>query len=146
MSIMNSTLKINLKPLIICTIILLQAFQQGCKEMDEHSPIQAGGDAPQPITNPIIKNLPGGAVVSYDLPQDKQMLYAKALYEIRPGIVREAKSTYYSNSLPLEGFGSEGDYDVKLISVGRNNNESTPSSSMYNPSRHPSRPCFLPLT
>jgi hypothetical protein len=104
-----------------------------CKE-DTHTPINSGSEAPARIQNPVVENLAGGAKITYALPEGtKSVLYVQAEYQIRPGVVREAKSSYYTNSLVVDGFGQSGEYEVKLYTVGRNEKRSEPVSVKINP-------------
>ena len=109
----------------------------GCKEEGRIDFIDDAAPAPPQVTEVTVDNRPGGAVLRYQLPLDKNLLYVRAEYEIKPGIVRETKSSYYKDSLKLEGFGEPGTYDVRLYSVGRNNKESNPYVVQINPSTAP---------
>src|SRR5690606_3954337 len=110
---------------------------QACKDEPEHTPISQNDDKPQGIANPQVKNLPGAAQISYELPQSKGLLYVKAVYEIRPGVTREAKASFYTNSIDIEGFAKEGEYDVSLYTVGRNEQHSEPVVVKVTPSTPP---------
>jgi len=119
---------------VIFSIMIL--LIPACKE-DAHSPLDKGGEAPKPVLNPVAEALPGSAIISYQLPEDKNFLYVKAQTEIRKGIIREEKASYYTNSLLIDGFGDTTEYTVNLISVGRNNMESTPVSVNVKPKTPP---------
>src|SRR5690606_32541736 len=108
----------------IITLTFLMCLQ-GCQE-ETHDPINGDGGMPASITSATVENLPGGARIRYNVPHDKSLLYVKALYEIRPGVEQEAKSTFYTNTIEVNGFGRAGTYPVKLVSVGRNGEESQP--------------------
>jgi hypothetical protein len=60
-------------------------------------------------------------------------MYTKAVYEAPNGVPREAKSSLYTDSLILEGFGDTETHDVELISVGKNTKESEPIVRSFNP-------------
>jgi hypothetical protein len=81
-------------------------------------------DAPAPAkldpTTVSVKNLPGKSVVKYQLPDDANLLYVKAVYESAPGVAREAKASVFVDTLLLEGFYAAGDYPVELFCVGKN--------------------------
>lgn len=100
-----------------CFIIL---FCSKCKEEDRLDHYATGAGAPPPVTNVKIVNTPGGALITYDLPKDPNLSYVKAVYEIQPGVFNEAKSSYYTDSLVLAGYGDTSLHEVKLYSVGRN--------------------------
>lgn len=103
--------------------IVASVLLHGCKE-DENNKPSLIGDKPEQVTNIEIVSLPGAAEISYKIP--KHAVYVVAEYEIRPGIKRDAKSSKYKNSLTIEGFSMEGDFDVKLYAVGEGEVKSDP--------------------
>ena len=82
--------------------------------------------APASVTKPIVTNTAGGAIISYDLPDDEDLLYVKAIYSLVGGVVAETKASVYSNKLEIAGFGDSSERDVHLYAVDRSGNESTP--------------------
>lgn len=108
------------------------ALLQACKE-DIHTPVNQETKAPASLIDPKVENLPGAAKISYNLPEDKSLLYVKAVYQIKPGVIKEAKSSYYSSSLLVDGFGDTQEHEVKLYSVGRNDKLSDPVTVKVNP-------------
>lgn len=74
---------------------------------------------PANVTNVTVEPLPGAARISYELPLDKNLRYVKAVYEIRPGVEKESISSLYANSLIVDGFADEKEYQVKLYSVSK---------------------------
>lgn len=123
-------------------ILLLSAAIYACKDADMHMPINGEGNAPPPVKNPVVENLPGGAVVTYELPDEKNLLYVLAEYEIRPGVSRQAKSSNYINRLTIDGFGKTGEFEVKLYSVGRNEKMSEPITVKVQPETPPIHEAF----
>ncbi len=115
------------------TFLILMALVYGCRE-DEIT-VQQDDSAPAPaqISDIAVTNLPGGAILKYKLPNDDNLLYVKAEYEIRPGVTQQAKTSYYANTIIVEGFGAEGEYQVKLYSVGRNEKLSEPVIQTIHP-------------
>ena len=135
------------KLLFIKYPILILAFLiglLGCQE-ETHKPINGNAGKPAPLTAATVENLPGGARIRYDVPGDKSLLYVKALYEIRPGVEQEAKSTFYTNTIEVNGFSRAGTYPVKLISVGRNGEESQPLVVTVEPTTPPLQQAFNSL-
>lgn len=120
--------------LLISFLLLFIAF--GCEE-DNHTPVSQGGEVPSQISDLILESLPGAAKISYKLPFDNSLLYVKARYEIRPGVPREIKSSFYANSLIVDGFGDTTEYKVNLVTVGRNTLESDPVVVTVKPLRSP---------
>jgi len=108
-----------------------------CKEEGRVDFIDDNAPAPGQVTNVTVENRAGGAVLKYMLPIDKNLLYVRAEYEIKPGMIRETKSSYFKDSLVIEGFGTPGIYDVKLYSVGKNEKESAPYIAQINPTLPP---------
>lgn len=98
----------------------------GCKEEGRIDHIDGKAPAPAQVTEVAVRNTPGGAVLTYQLPEDKNLLCVRAEYEIQPGVIREIKSSYYKDSLVLEGFGDTREYGVNVYSVGKNGKSSEP--------------------
>lgn len=119
---------------------------QGCKEEDEKRPFNANDQAPQPVTNVRVESLPGGARITYDRPKDENLLYVKAEYAIRDGVVREAKASYYLNSLTVDGFPDTSAHEVKLYAVSRGEHASEPVTVEVHPLTPPVVEVFHSLT
>ncbi|MFB2117794.1 DUF4959 domain-containing protein [Parapedobacter sp. 2B3] len=127
-----------MKNSIIYIIILLTSMLWiGCQEEGRIDFMDDTAAAPGQVTNVTVENKPGGAVLKYMLPVDKNVLYVRAEYEIKPGVIRETKSSYFKDSLVLEGFGTTDTYDVRLYSVGKNEKESAPFTVQINPTTAP---------
>lgn len=116
---------------------LLLAIYTGCKEEGRIDHIDNSYPAPAQVTDVRIRNTAGGAVLKYNTPTDENLLYVRAEYEIHPGVVRETKSSYYKDSLVLEGFGDTRTYEVKLYSVGKNEKVSKPVTVRVSPETAP---------
>jgi hypothetical protein len=123
-----------MKKIIYITYIFLMTFiGYSCKEQERLDQIDDSAPAPAPVTivgTPIAK--PGGAVIKYSVPVDKNLLGVKAVY-VRNGETIETKASLYTDSLTLVGFGDTNTYDVNLYSVGRNGKLSVPVSVSVTP-------------
>src|SRR5690554_3177325 len=86
-----------------------------CVKMDNPY-IDKEASAPANVRDVTVENRPGGAVITYTLPDDPNLAYVKAVYEIRPGVLREAKSSLYIDTLELVGFGDTNEYPVNIYS------------------------------
>lgn len=95
-----------------------------CKE-DVHTPINKDGSAPDPVREVQVENMPGAAKISYDLPDSKNLLYVKAVYEIGEK-QKEVRASYYKNELMVEGFPDTTRHEVRLYAVSRGEKESEP--------------------
>lgn len=89
--------------------------------------------APASITDPVVENTAGGAIISYNLPNDEDLLYVKAAYILTGGIIAEVKASVYSNTLEIEGFGDSLERDVLLYAVDRSGNQSESVSVKVTP-------------
>ncbi len=114
-----------MKQLVFFLAILGIAAMSGCKKK-ELGPIKNDGKAPGPVSNVTVENQPGAAVLTYSIPSDPDLLYVKAKYTGRDGVVREFKSSYYQNSIRLDGFEKPENYTVELVAVDEGENKSTP--------------------
>jgi hypothetical protein len=84
------------------------------------------GDAPNPVQNVTWKPTPGGAIFYYDLPDNEDLLYVKAVYSRDEGVQSESRSSIYADSLVVEGFGDTQQKNVSLYAVDRSGNLSAP--------------------
>lgn len=106
---------------------------QRCAEEGRLDFIYDSGEAPMQVSNITVKNTVGGATLHYKINNDDKLDYVKAVYEIKEGVFKESKSSIYSDSLLLEGFGETKEYKVKVYSVGKNNKASEPVLITVNP-------------
>lgn len=68
----------------------------------------------------------GGAIISYNLPEDSSILFVKAVYvNSQNNEVFKVASTY-NRKIEIDGFNDESTHKVKLYSVGKNKKESEP--------------------
>lgn len=108
--------------LLTVTVVLLVS----CAKTDRLDHLDMSKPAPAQVFDVVVQATPGGAVIKYKLPDDPNLAYIKAVYEVRPGTVQEARASRYYDTIRVEGFGHMLDHTVKLISVGRNEKESDP--------------------
>lgn len=125
-------------------IVILAALWQGCTK-ETNAYIDSKAPAPAQISDLKVAATPGGAIITYNIPKDPNIFYVKAEYEIQPGVFREAKSSYYTDTLALVGFGDTLSHEVKIYSVGRNQKESKPISVKVRPLDPPVRSAFETL-
>lgn len=81
---------------------------------------------PQSVDNIVVDNIAGGAKLLYQLPNEEDLLYVKALYELPNGQSGITKTSVFSNSMLIKGFGKSQKRTIQLISVDRSRNESQP--------------------
>lgn len=128
----------------LCLVCVL--FVYSCKENTRIDFIDTNGDPPAQVSNIVIENTPGGAILKYNLQSDANLLYVKAVYEIKPGVFKESKASVFSDTLRLEGFGDTEEREVKLYSVGRNAKVSEPTIIKVKPLSPPVSLAFEDLS
>ena len=97
-----------------------------CAKEGRLDPANPDTPAPMQVSEVKVNATPGGSILTYKLPQDANLAYVKAVYEIQPGVFREAKSSRYTDTLRLVGFGDELVHPVKVYSVAANEKTSEP--------------------
>jgi hypothetical protein len=107
-------------------------YVSGCKEEGRLDHIDGSTPAPAPVTLEKVTNKPGGAVIRYSIPRDKNLLGVKVVYT-RNGEVCESKVSKYTDTLVVEGFGNTAPQEVMLYSVGVNEKLSEPVPVEINP-------------
>lgn len=105
-------------------VLILIGIGFHCQK-DQNAPIDKAGAAPGAVKNPIVKNLPGGAEITYTLPSDENLLYVKAEYEVN-GVKKDAKASFFKKSLVIDGYGDTLEHKVTLYAVSRGEVKSTP--------------------
>ncbi|WP_346859956.1 DUF4959 domain-containing protein [uncultured Draconibacterium sp.] len=120
------------KLIFLFAITGVLAFFSGCEEIVKE-PLFKDSVAPGPVTNATVLNLPGSAMISYNLPNDDDLLYVKAEYTLASGMKVESKSSNYINSILVEGFGDTTEKTITLTAVDRSENQSTPVTVKVNP-------------
>jgi hypothetical protein len=113
-------------------------YISGCKEEGRLDHIDDSTPAPARVTDVQVTNTPGGALIRYKIPNDKNLLGVKVVYT-RNGEVCESKASKYIDSLVVEGFGDTAPQEAQLYSVGMNEKLSEPVPVSINPLTPPVR-------
>ncbi|ACU02934.1 MULTISPECIES: DUF5000 domain-containing lipoprotein [Pedobacter] len=116
---------------ILTLFMLVSVVMSSCKE-ETLKPLYGEKGAPKPVTNASVENIAGGAIISYTLPDDANLLYVKAEYE-RQGKMVVSKSSFYKKSVLIEGLGDTNPREVKLYAVGTGEEASAPIKVTINP-------------
>jgi hypothetical protein len=121
-----------LKVMLLALPLLLSMFScqktEGFNEVVTHDKTK-----PLPVTSTKVENYSGGAVISYSLPNSENLLYVLAEYKINDKVFRQSKSSYYRDTIRVEGFQKEGEYEVTLYAVSRADVKSDPVTVKVNP-------------
>jgi len=131
-----------MKKIIYIALICAATAFFGCEKNNRMDFTDPNAPAPAPVTNVKVTANPGGAILTYKIPVDPNLSYVKAVYEIQPGVFREAKSSTYVDTLSLVGFGDTKSHEVKIYSVGKNEKESSPVSITVSPLTPPVKSIF----
>lgn len=96
-----------------------------CSE-EKYTSATDSDQAPGPVSNVKVDPRPGGARISYSLPDDESLRYVRAEYNIRTDFARETKASLYNDNLIVDGFPDTVEYEVKLYAVSKGEHASTP--------------------
>lgn len=124
-----------MKRILIYSLIVLAGIFQACKEEMVGQPA-TDSTAPGQLTDVQIENIAGGAIFTYKLPIDEDLLYIEAQYE-RNGKTTDMKASCFESSLKLEGYADTEEHEVKLYAVDRSMNYSAPVVVKIKPEENP---------
>ncbi|WP_298648081.1 DUF5000 domain-containing lipoprotein [uncultured Proteiniphilum sp.] len=116
----------------ILMIFIVLCMPRCSDEVWRGIPTNENTPAPPRVTDIQTVSTPGGAKISYTLPKSENLLYVMAEYSLRDKVIQK-KSSYYSNSLSIEGFPDTRNYDIKLYSVSRDGVKSSPVNVTITP-------------
>lgn len=121
-------------PILLCVLIFSITGITSCKKSDgDRKPLSNDKTKPGPVTNVKVKNFNGGAILSYTLPDNENLLYVVAEYKINDKVVRQTKSSYFLDTIRVEGFQKSKDYTVTLHAVTRAEVKSDPVEITVHP-------------
>ncbi|MFA5327673.1 MAG: DUF5000 domain-containing lipoprotein [Prolixibacteraceae bacterium] len=112
-----------MKNYIYLLIFFLGSILLSC-EVDPIGQISTDSVAPGAVSNVKVENIAGGAILTYTLPDDEDLLYVKAVYSLKDGVTSEVKASLYTDTLVVKGFGDTKVRSVSLIAIDRSKNES----------------------
>lgn len=128
----------NFRTIVYTAFILLgMMLNEGCQSDVLNGPIENNTEKPGMVTNIHVENKSGAALLTYTLPTTPDLHYVKAEYEIRPGVKREAVSTFYTNQLLVDGFHSTEEQEITLYTVNRSEVKSDPIKLKVKPLKSP---------
>jgi hypothetical protein len=110
---------------------MIHAFSS-CKE-DVIGQYPTDKTPPQPIRNPQVTNFAGGSTITYQLPDETDLLYVRTRFTLPNGEKQDIKTSVFSNRLTVKGFARSQEYALELIAVDQSQNESTPVEVKIHP-------------
>lgn len=104
----------------IATIIFLTA-SMSCSKDDQ-------GDTTPPDVLTVVSVTPtnGGGIITYDLPNDNDVLYVRAVYTNTNGVEVSRASSSYNNHIEVSGLNQTTPLTITLYVVDENYNQSAP--------------------
>ena len=84
-----------------------------------------------------IKDLSGTSCIYYERPNDRNLKYVQAVYTLTDGTERKFNASYFTDSVVVDGFPKEGEYEVKLYSVSYAEKRSEPIVVKVHPEQPP---------
>ena len=123
--------------LMLAMVPLLFWVGTSCED-EPRGPLVKDSTPPEPISQETVrvKNLPGGAQITYDIPADEDLLYVEVRYKRNEKLV-VTRSSVYKDTLLVEGLYSTEPQEVELLTVDRSENRSTPVKVTITPREPP---------
>lgn len=112
---------------------LLMLLMNACGDSEFREPTGPSGPAPLQISEVQIINRGGKATITYALPNDPSFLYVQAKYTLANGRNMDVKSSYFTDSLVVEGFADTAEHQIALYSVSRKGVSSEPVMATVKP-------------
>lgn len=126
--------KINKNKVSILMLLMVLVGMSACKRDDgDREPASTDKTKPGVVTNIKVQNLNGAANITYTLPNSSNLLYVLAQYNINDKTQRQTKSSYYTDTVKVDGFAESKDYTVTLWAVSRANVMSDPVTVTVHP-------------
>lgn len=123
--------------IISCLALLLAAVVfTSCTE-DELGPFFNDGTPPPAVTEVQVENMPGGAKISYKVPEDKDVLLVEAKYKLDNGNEVYARSSIFNNFVIIEGLRKAESQQVEIFTVDKSGNKSSGQSVTIEPTTSP---------
>ena len=120
--------------ILYSTLALSVICMASCQKKDDYrTPDSSDKTKPGIVTKVTVKNFKGGAVLTYALPDNNNLLYVVADYKINGTVARQTKSSFFLDTIRVDGFQYSKDYTVTLHAVTRANIQSDPVTVTVHP-------------
>lgn len=107
-----------------------------CSEI-EKNPIESDLVAPDPVSNIVVENISGGAILTFELPKERDILCVEAQYKLSNGEIYKTRSSFLKNNIKIEGYLETTEQLIDLYTVDRSENYSDVISVTINPHTPP---------
>lgn len=118
--------------LTVCLFFIVNACDE--KKLE---PITASMGKPAQVTDIQVKTVPGGAIISYKIPNVEDILGVKVIYKLGSGKTYEASSSFYENKLEILGYNDTLSHEVELYTYNRAQELSDPVKVTFTPLESP---------
>lgn len=123
--------KINYYFTAIVAVLLLNTQCDGAPNWDNEI---TDAVPPGPVSNVNVENINGGAIITYSLPSDNDLMAVKAIYTFREGgEIMESYSSASTDSIKLVGFPDTQERTIQLVAIDKSKNESEPVTTTIKP-------------
>lgn len=116
--------------------LLLIGGLLSCGEEQVRGPLYFDNIPPSPVSDVQVTNLPGGAKLTFKVPDDEDVILVEASYK-RGGKDVRTSTSIFNNELIIEGFKAAENIQVSLVAVDRSDNRSTPVTVSVSPLKAP---------
>ena len=117
---------------LIITIVLAVIFFFACEDVNRGPTEPTEPWNPGPLTEYAVTPINGGAIITYTIPNDPDIMYIMAEYE-RNGEIFTEKSSVYKNSLTIEGLHRVNSVKATLYKVNKFEQRSEPLEVEFEP-------------
>ena len=125
-------------------LVMFFVLAVSCKE-DRIGQTPTDGTSPSSITDVRIEATPGGAVITYKLPNESDISYVYCEYKSK-GETHSERSSVYSNKVEIMGLPDMSPRDFTLYLVDHSENRSVAYTGSFTPLEPPYQTIFKSLT
>lgn len=111
-----------MKNILFLLSLALGLVMAGCGKFEHKSLFD--DEAPNPVTDVTVENTHGGAILSYKVPKGSNLMYVEANVTDSKGRKRQFKTSFYDNSIEIEGMSDTSPREVTLYAVSRSGKKS----------------------
>lgn len=128
--------RFHMKAIDLLLAVLVALFFYSCEEK-QLEPINESKGKPAPVSDVVVMYAPGGAIISFKLPADDDVLAVKAVYTLSNGQKREAITSFYGDNILIEGYNDTNEHEALLYTVSRSQVLSDPVLVKFTPQESP---------
>lgn len=116
----------------VCLFLMLMSC-------DEKELLPISGSLGKPGVATILEQepIPGGVILTYQIPKTEDILSVKAVYTLSNGRVYEAVSSFYENTLVIKGYNDEKEHTAEVYVLNRAQELSDPVVVKFVPLESP---------